>query len=121
MFTVASPLVEDSQLDLGILPEDYVQLHTRLIFCRPLLKLHISAIFNMRRRRGMLEASQYTEPEVVGEQHGGKWIAWDGENLHIIASGVTAAQAKQDAMAAGVSDPTLEFVPPSDAAFTGGL
>jgi hypothetical protein len=69
----------------------------------------------------MVKAWQHSEPEIVGEQYGGKWIAWDGENLHIIASGATAEQAKQDALAAGVSDPTLEFVPPSDAAFAGGL
>jgi hypothetical protein len=69
----------------------------------------------------MIEASQHPEPETVGEQYGGRWIAWDGENLRIIASGATAEQAKQDALAAGVNDPTLEFVPPSDAAFAGGI
>jgi hypothetical protein len=68
----------------------------------------------------MIEARQYPEAETVGEQYGGMWIAWDSENLHIIASGATAEQAKQCALAAGVSDPTLEFVPPSDAAFAGG-
>jgi hypothetical protein len=69
----------------------------------------------------MIEASQHPEPEVVGEEYGGKWIAWDVENLHIIACGATAEQAKKNALAAGVSDPTLEFVPPSDAAFAGVL
>ena len=69
----------------------------------------------------MIEASRHPEPETVGEQYGGKWIAWVGENLRIVASGATSVQAKQNALAAGESDPTLEFVPPSDAAFAGGL
>ena len=69
----------------------------------------------------MFDASRHTEPEVVGEQYGGMWIAWDVENLHIIASGATAQQAKNNALAAGVSDAILEFIPPSDAAFVGGV
>jgi hypothetical protein len=69
----------------------------------------------------MFDASGHSEPEVVGEQYGGKWIAWDTDNLHIIASGATAEQVRQDALAVGVSDPTLEFVPPTDAAFAGGV
>jgi hypothetical protein len=69
----------------------------------------------------MIESRQEPQPETVGEQYGGKWIAWDGENLHIVASGATADETRQIALAAGVSDPTLEFVPPSDAAFAGGL
>ena len=69
----------------------------------------------------MVEASRHPEPEVVGEQYGGKWIAWDATNLHIIASGATAAQAQQNAQNVGIRDATLEFVPPSDAAFAGGV
>jgi hypothetical protein len=57
----------------------------------------------------------------VGEEFGGKWIAWDDENLHIVASGATAEEAKQHALGEGVRDPTLEFIPPSDSAFVGGL
>jgi hypothetical protein len=69
----------------------------------------------------MVDASRHPEPEVVGEQYGGKWIAWDAANLHIIASGATAEQAKQNARDVGIIDATLEFVPPSDAAFAGGV
>jgi hypothetical protein len=69
----------------------------------------------------MIDASQEREPESVGEEFGGKWIAWDEENLHIGASGATAEEAKRHALAEGVSEPTLEFVPHSDAAFVGGL
>ena len=69
----------------------------------------------------MIDAPQQPEPETVGEQYGGKWIAWDAENIHIVASGSTADEAKQRALVAGVSDPTLDFVPPSDAAFVSGL
>lgn len=69
----------------------------------------------------MIDATKQREPENVGEEFGGKWIAWDEHNLHIVASGATADEAKQHALIAGVSAPTLEFVPPSDAAFVGGL
>jgi len=69
----------------------------------------------------MIEASQQPEPETVGEQYGGKWIAWDAENIRIVASGANADEAKQNALATGVSEPTLEFVPPSDAAFVCGF
>jgi hypothetical protein len=69
----------------------------------------------------MIESSQESNPEVVGAEFGGKWIAWDDANLHIVASGETADAVKQQALTAGVREPTLEFVPPSDAAFAGGL
>jgi hypothetical protein len=68
-----------------------------------------------------METSQHSEPDVVDAQYGGKWVAWDNENLHIVASGATAEEAQQNALATGVSDPILEFIPPSDAVFAGGL
>ncbi len=69
----------------------------------------------------MMDAARQREPESVGEEFGGKWIAWDEENLHIVGSGATAEEAKRHALVEGVREPTLEFVPPSDAAFVGGL
>jgi hypothetical protein len=69
----------------------------------------------------MIDASRQREPDSVGEEFGGRWIAWDEENLHIVASGATAEEAKQHALNKGISEPTLEFVPPSDAAFVAGL
>jgi hypothetical protein len=45
----------------------------------------------------MIDASQPGEPESAGEEFGGKWIAWDEENLHIVASGATTEEAKQHA------------------------
>lgn len=69
----------------------------------------------------MIDARQQPDPDTVGEEFGGKWIAWDEENIHIVASGATADEAKQIARLAGVSDPVLEFVPPTDATFVGGV
>jgi hypothetical protein len=69
----------------------------------------------------MIDVSKQVEPDAVGEEHGGKWIAWDHANIHIIATGVTADEARRNAEAAGVRDPILEFVPPADAAFMGGV
>lgn len=69
----------------------------------------------------MINSSQQPEPDTVSEKFGDSWIAWDEANIHIVGIGSTANEAKQIALAAGVSDPILEFVPPSDAAFLGGL
>ena len=69
----------------------------------------------------MIDASKLPRPDTVSQEFGGQWIAWDGDNIHIVASGATAEEAKQNALAVGVSEPTLEFVPPSDAAFGGHL
>jgi hypothetical protein len=60
-------------------------------------------------------------PDVVTEDYGGTWIAWDHHNVHIVAKGATIEQATTLAQSLGVKDPTLEFVPPSDAAFVGGV
>jgi hypothetical protein len=69
----------------------------------------------------MVDQSNGIQPDTVDENFGGRWIAWDEANVHVIASGATADEAKQRAEAAGVAGPTLEFVPPSDAAFAGGV
>jgi hypothetical protein len=61
------------------------------------------------------------EPDKVGEEHGGRWIAWDDENLHIVASGATMLEVQQEAQSAGIREPTIEFVPPSDGSFVGGI
>ncbi len=59
--------------------------------------------------------------ETVGAQYGGKWIAWNAGGMKIIASGETYDEACQASQSQGVALPILEFVPPSDAAFIGGL
>ncbi len=64
---------------------------------------------------------QLPEPEVVGAEYGGKWIAWDEQNLRIVSSGDTYSEAKLAGEAAGIAEPVLEFVPPSDAGFVGTL
>jgi hypothetical protein len=61
------------------------------------------------------------EPEAVGAQYGGKWIAWDDDAVKIVASGDTLEEVREQAMSAGVKLPGLEFVPPSDHAFVGGV
>ena len=62
-----------------------------------------------------------SQPETVGTEYGGKWIAWDDDGLKIAASGGTYEEARDQALAAGVQVPGLEFVPPSDRAFVGGV
>jgi hypothetical protein len=64
---------------------------------------------------------QQRESETVGPQYSGKWIAWDDDATKIVASGATLEEARQRATAAGVEQPGLEFVPPADRAFIGGL
>jgi hypothetical protein len=64
---------------------------------------------------------QHREPETVGPQYSGKWIAWDDDAAKIVASGETLEEARQRAVAAGIEQPGLEFVPPADRAFVGGL
>jgi hypothetical protein len=83
--------------------------------------MHTALLFVFLEIEFMIDASKQPEVDVVGEEFGGKWIAWDEQNIHIVASGITANEAKQNALGAGVSEPTLEFVPPSDAAFLGGI
>jgi len=69
----------------------------------------------------MNQHSQLPEREIVAEQFGGKWIAWDDDGLRIIASSNSYEDAREQALAAGVQLPGLEFVPPSDRAFVGGV
>jgi len=61
------------------------------------------------------------EPEPVGAEYGGKWIAWDDAAQKIVASGATLEEVRDQALRAGVRLPGLEFVPPSDRAFVGGV
>ena len=69
----------------------------------------------------MNQRTQQPEPETVGAQYGGKWIAWDDDGLKIVASGDTLEQVREQARSAGVKLPALEFVPPSDRAFIGAV
>lgn len=64
---------------------------------------------------------QHQRHDIVSEEYGGKWIAWDEADQHIVATGQTYEEAKQNARAIGVTSPVIEKVPPSDAAFAGGL
>jgi hypothetical protein len=65
--------------------------------------------------------NQFTQPQTVGAEYGGKWIAWDEQNIRIVASGDTFDEVQHAAQSAGVEEAILEFVPPSDSAFIGGL
>jgi len=68
----------------------------------------------------MKQRQPQLEPEPVGAQYGGKWIAWDDDAVKIVASGETLEEVRQQALSAGIKLPGLEFVPPSDRAFVGG-
>jgi hypothetical protein len=61
------------------------------------------------------------EPEPVDAKYGGKWIAWDDSATRIVASGESLQIVREQALNAGVKLPGLEFVPPSDRAFVGGV
>ena len=69
----------------------------------------------------MKQRHPQSEPEPVGAQYGGKWIAWDDDAVKIVASGETLEDVREQALSAGVKLPGLEFVPPSDRAFVGGV
>ena len=59
--------------------------------------------------------------ETVGAQYGGKWIAWNEDGQTIVASCETYDETREASQSKGIPQPILEFVPPSDAAFIGGL
>ena len=59
-------------------------------------------------------------PDVVPAELSGKWIAWDENALHIVASGDTEQQAIDRAKQLGVDEPYLEKVPQA-ARFIGRL
>jgi hypothetical protein len=69
----------------------------------------------------MIPQSPNPESEPVGAQYGGKWIAWDDEAVRIVASGESLQAVREQALRAGVKLPGLEFVPPADRAFVGGV
>ncbi len=64
---------------------------------------------------------QRQQSQTVPAKYGGKWIAWNDANDHIVASGESYEEARRKALDAGVKLPPVEFVPPSDRAFVGGL
>lgn len=61
------------------------------------------------------------DPQTVDAKYGGKWIAWDDAAIHVVASGESLQSVREQALRAGVKEPGLEFVPPSDRAFVGGV
>lgn len=67
----------------------------------------------------MNDHEQLPDRETVAAEFSGKWIAWDDEGKRIVASGETFEEARDQALAAGVKLPGLEFVPPLDRAFVG--
>jgi Family of unknown function (DUF5678) len=69
----------------------------------------------------MKQRQPQIEPETVDIQYSGKWIAWDDDAVKIVASGNTLEEVHARALSAGVKLPGLEFVPPSDRAFVGGV
>jgi hypothetical protein len=69
----------------------------------------------------MNQRSFQPEPDPVGAEYGGKWVAWDDRALRIVASGETMEEVREWALAAGVKMPDLEFVPPADRAFVAAL
>jgi hypothetical protein len=86
--------------------------------CRPLAReLKLTSETNMATNSQPPKAS----PEAVGANYGGKWIAWSDDAVKIVASGDTLEAVRQQALDAGVKLPGLEFVPPSDRAFVGGV
>ena len=50
--------------------------------------------------------------DIVPADLAGKWIAWDEEAIHIVASGTTADEAVKNAREAGVAEPYLDKAPP---------
>jgi hypothetical protein len=69
----------------------------------------------------MSQYQQLPDRQVVGQEYSGKWVAWDDEGIRIVASGRTYEETREQALASGVQLPGLEFVPPSDRAFVGGV
>ena len=69
----------------------------------------------------MKDERRQREPETVGAEYGGKWIAWDDQGTTIVASATTLEEVRETARRAGVERPGLEFVPRSDRAFAGGV
>lgn len=67
----------------------------------------------------MPESMQFPDP--VPAELSGKWVAWDENALHIVASGDTWSEALANAQAAGVAEPFLDKVPPAGMGFIGCL
>jgi hypothetical protein len=59
------------------------------------------------------------EPPIVPIKYAGQWIAWNGQQTRIIASGSTWQEARQAAIAAGEPDPVLDKVPRARVRFVG--
>lgn len=58
-------------------------------------------------------------PDVVPAELCGKWIAWDENALHIVASGDSMQEAIDKARVLGVIEPYLEKTPPARMGFIG--
>lgn len=89
-----------------------IRARVALLVCELELRLGNSLRMNQR---------QSQEPEPIGAKYGGKWIAWDDAAVRVVASGETLEEVRKQAVEAGVKLPGLEFVPPSDRAFVGGV
>ena len=59
--------------------------------------------------------------EMPRPEHSGKYVTWDDADLHIVGCGATIQEALDQALDAGVKEPTVEYVPRMDRLFVGGL
>ena len=60
-------------------------------------------------------------PPIVPKEYSGKWIAWNRERTHIVASGQTADEAEDRAIEKGEDSPILAKVPLAHVRFLGGF
>jgi hypothetical protein len=67
------------------------------------------------------DSSPMQFPDPVPAELAGKWVAWDENALHIVASGDTWEEALANARAKGVAEPSLDKVPPPGMRFVGCL
>ena len=61
------------------------------------------------------------ERDIVPAEYGGKWIAWDDDQIHIVASAESDLEAERIAIEAGVKNPFVELVPPADGGYVGTI
>jgi hypothetical protein len=60
-------------------------------------------------------------PDPVPAELAGKWVAWDEDAQHIVATGDTWHEALANARACGVAEPYLDKAPPAGMGFIGSL
>ncbi len=53
-------------------------------------------------------------PQTVPSECTGRWVAWSPDGLRIVAAGDGPGQARAAALAVGVPDSLLEWIPPRD-------